>query len=117
MAVWPASLPAPAINSLNETPPENTIRSNMDKGPPQLRRRTTANVRPISFNLLLTPEQTEILDAFYNDDTFSGSERFNYTHPRTGAACEAIFASPPSYTNVEGVMYSASVSLEILPNG
>ncbi len=45
MATWPATLPAPALSSLRETPPDNLIRTQMDKGPAKVRRRTTANVR------------------------------------------------------------------------
>lgn len=115
MVAWPASLPAPALNTLSESPPDNVIRSNMDKGPAIVRRRTTANIRPISFGLILTAAETQILDEFYTDDTFSGSESFDFTHPRTGAAVTARFVEPPEYQEREGAAWAASVSLEILP--
>ncbi len=115
MAVWPTSLPAPALNSLQESPPDNVIRSNMDKGPAKLRRRTTANIRPISFAMVLTAAEVVILDSFYTDDTFSGSEEFDYNHPRTGVACTARFVAPPEYSEREGAAYNVGVSLEILP--
>lgn len=115
MAAWPATLPPPLLNSLKERAPNNTIRTSMDKGPPKTRRRTTANVRPISFAMRLTDEQVEILDSFFVDDTFSGADEFDFTHPRTGAAVKAIFASPPEYSEMEGVCYNCNVSLEIMP--
>lgn len=115
MPTWPAELPPPAINTLNEAPPDNTISSNPDKGPPMTRRRTTANVRPISFAMYLTPAQTQILDDFYDTDTYSGSISFDYTHPRTGAAVKAKFAEKPSYAEREGILYNAAVSLNIQP--
>lgn len=115
MATWPLTLPTPAISSLNESPPNNTIRSNMDKGPAKVRRRTTANIRPISFELKLTPAQVEILDQFYDVTTYSGADTFDYTHPRTGAAVTARFVQPPQYNEREGVMYSVNVSLEVMP--
>lgn len=115
MPTWPATLPAPLLSSLSEAPPNNSIRSQMDKGPDKIRRRTTANVRPISFTLALTAAQLETLDDFYVTDTFSGSEAFDYTHPRTGQSVQAVFASPPQYSEREGVLYNAGVSLEILP--
>lgn len=115
MAVWPTSLPAPALNSLQESPPDNVIRTNMDKGPAKVRRRTTANIRPISFILVLTAAEVAALDTFYVDDTFSGSEAFDYTHPRTGLACTARFVSPPEYSEREKAGYTVSVSLEIMP--
>lgn len=115
MPVWPSTLPAPKLGTLNESPPDNTIRSTMDKGPPKLRRRTTANVRPISFGLVLTKEQVQILDDFYIDDVFSGSIPFTFEHPRTLAIVQAQFAEKPSWGESEGVCYNASISLEILP--
>lgn len=115
MAVWPLTLPPPAINSLSESPPDNTIRSSMDRGPAKLRRRTTANVRPISFTLKLTPAQVDILDQFYTTDTFSGAEEFDYIHPRTGLGVKARFTQPPQYMESELTIYEANVSLELLP--
>lgn len=115
MATWPATLPAPLLNSFREQPPENTIRSPMDKGPPKIRRITTANIRPISFSLALTPAQVEILDDFYTTETFSGSVEFYFDHPRTGETFSAVFAERPSYEEREGVDYLAAISLELLP--
>lgn len=115
MPTWPVTLPAPALNSLQESPPNNVLRTQMDKGPDKVRRRTTANIRPISFTLLLTPAQIQILDDFYTTETYSGTERFDYVHPRTDEDCVARFVQPPQYNEREGVIYSCSVSLEILP--
>lgn len=115
MPTWPALLPAPALNTLTESPPNNVIRSNMDKGVAKTRRRTTASTRPISFSMVLTPAEITILDSFYADDTFSGSEEFTFTHPRTLATHTARFLEPPSWNEREGVCYGAGVQLELLP--
>ncbi len=117
MTTWPNTLPPPAIDSFREAPPNNAIGSKMDKGPDKTRRRTTANVRPISFTLKLTKEQTQILDDFYDNETFSGVVDFDYTHPRTDAPVTARFkpATPPNYTESQGVLYNCNVELEILP--
>lgn len=115
MSVWPATLPPPALNSLREKPPKNTIRTSMDKGPDKARRRTTANVRPLSFMLKLTPAQVTTLDEFFVTTTASGADEFDYTHPRTGVACTARFVSEPEYSENSGVIYDVGVSLEILP--
>lgn len=117
MASWPASLPPPALSTLNETPPENRLATSMDKGPKKIRRRSTAGVRPISFVMRLTKAQVAILDDFFVNTTLSGSDPFDYVHPRTGVACRAQFSSGslPQYGEQEGVIYNASISLEILP--
>lgn len=115
MAVWPVSLPPPAINTMNESPADNLIRSNMDKGPAKVRRRTTANVRPLAFTLRLTAQELQTLENFYDVDTYSGAEVFDYIHPRTGAPVSARFAQRPSWGDTEGIVWNVSVSLEIMP--
>lgn len=115
MATWPATLPAPLIGSLNEQPPNNVIRSTMDKGPDVLRRRTIANTRPISFTMRLTSSLVATLDAFYVTDTFSGAAEFDYNHPRTGAACKARFVDRPSYSGDDTTGIDVAISLEIMP--
>lgn len=115
MPTWPASLPAPAINTYKETPPQNTMRSRTDKGPAKTRRRTTSNVRPVSFTLKLTPAQVTILDDFFVDDTASGALEFDYTHPRTGASVTARFTEEPDYSDIEATIYNVPVALEIMP--
>ena len=59
MTVWPSSLPAPLLSTFKETPPDNVIRTSMDVGVAKVRKRTSANVRPISFSLMLTPAQVD----------------------------------------------------------
>lgn len=115
MSVWPAAFPPPAINTLNESPPNNVLRTGMDKGPPKTRRRTTANIRPLSFTLKLSEALVEVMDDFFVNDTFSGSIPFDYTHPRTGQPCTAMFATEPQYGEMEGVLYNVQVQLEIQP--
>lgn len=113
MATWPAQF-CPLLNSLQESPPENAIRSSMDKGPAKIRRRTTANIRPLSFRLFLKPAQLEIMENFYEVETYSGVDEFDYIHPRTSQAVKARFVSL-SWNERSGVGYDVSVSLEILP--
>lgn len=114
MATWPTTF-CPLAGSYQETPPNNTIRTSMDRGPDKVRRRTTANVRPVSFKMLLNKTQVAQLDDFYNEDTFSGADPFDFTHPRTGASVQARFVNPPAYQDRGAAMYEAAVQLEILP--
>lgn len=113
MPTWPSNF-CPLINSLEESPPENTIRSQMDKGPDIVRRRTTANIRPISFKLYLSKADVAVMDNFFSTECYSGAEAFDFTHPRTGVACKARFTGVPKYAN-RSYGYEVSVGLEILP--
>lgn len=115
MAIWPLTLPAPAINTFSESPPDNTMRSSTDKGPAKTRRRTTANVRPVSFTLNLTDAQAQTLDDFYVNTTYSGADEFTFTHPRTDAIVSARFTQPPQYGDREATVWSVSIALEIMP--
>lgn len=114
MATWPAGFCALA-GSYTESSPNNTIRTSMDRGPDKVRRRTTANIRPISFKMLLSKTRLATFEAFYEDETFGGAEAFDFTHPRTGEAVRARFVNPPSWSDRGGPMYEVSVQLEILP--
>lgn len=117
MATWPSGKRfTPLVGTFKESPPDNLIRSSMDKGPEKVRRRTTANIRPISFTLLLSKADTQVLDSFYTDDLYSGADEFTYTHPRTEEVVTARFASTPEYNEQAGSgFYKASISLEIMP--
>lgn len=114
MAVWPSQF-CPLVNSFNESPPDNTIRTTMDKGPDKVRRITTANIRPVSFRLFLKKSQVQILDDFYLNETFSGVDIFDFIHPRTQQPVKARFVQPPSYQERSTIGYEASISLEIMP--
>lgn len=87
----------------------------MEKGPAKVRRRTTADISPISYALKCTKAQIAILDSFYRNDTFSGVEPFTYTHPRTGQSVVLRFTAKPSWNHVEKDEWSASVQFEVMP--
>lgn len=113
MVDWPATL-RPNRSGASESPPDNTMRSNMEIGPDKVRRRTTANIRPFMFNMLLDDVGVQTLDDFYTLTTASGSLPFNFVHPRTEETVEARFVQKPSYSYDE-TMARCSVSLEIMP--
>lgn len=114
MANWPSSL-CPLMGTFTDSVPDNVIRSGMDVGPDKVRRRTTANVGRVSFQVFIPKTTPTILDDFYITDTFDGVDPFTFIHPRTQAAVQARFTSPPSYRDRSNAGFIADVSLEILP--
>ncbi len=115
MTAWPATLPKPLMAGFKETQAQNSIRSDMETGPAKVRRRTTANAGQMEFSLLLTSAQLDTLLGLFEDDLYSGSLAFTFTHPRTAESLSCRFLSPPTYVPASGSFYNASVSLEVLP--
>jgi len=110
---WPTTLPAPLQDGFSETPPDTSVRSSMDSGPDKIRRRYTAGPRLFSLKYHLTKALVATLDDFFVTTSRSGSLAFNWTHPRTGAACEARMRAPKyGAFEHEG---EATVEIEVLP--
>ena len=116
MATWPATLPSYVlVEGYSEMPPVNSIRTQMDVGPPKVRRRSTAAPRPITCKQHMTKTQVAILDTFYVTTLSSGVDPFDWTHPRTGASVSFTFTEPPTYESLGGTAWGVTLKLEILP--
>jgi hypothetical protein len=96
-----------------ESPPDNTIRTKMEVGPPKMRRRGTGAPRPINGQCYMTAAQVVTFDTFYDTTLYSGSLRFDWKNPRTGVSKELRFTAPPVYTPM-GEGYIVAMSLEIM---
>lgn len=114
---WPITLPtAPEGPGYTEQPPATTIRTNMDAGPPKVRRRFTAGVRLFTFTWIMTKAQVAIFDTFYNTTLEGGSVSISgLAHPRTGAAATFRFAGQPSYVYLGPDAWRITTPMEILP--
>lgn len=110
MATWPSTIKVTRDN-YTETPPDRTIRSNMDVGPQKIRRRSTTAVRIVSLRLFLTQAQLTTLDDFYDAND---ALVFDFPDPRTGTTKRARFTMPPTY-GLNETMWDVSVKLEYLP--
>ena len=114
--VWPVTLPQYlSTDGYSESPPELSVRTQMDAGPAKVRRRFTAGVRPVSGSVLLTEAQIEILDAFYVTTLEGGSLTFDWLHPRTAASATFRFTAVPKYSTQGGDLWRADLALEIMP--
>jgi hypothetical protein len=115
--IWPIDLPqAVAQDGYQETRVPNTIRSPVDQGRPKARRRYTASIQSFNIRLLLTEDQADLLDDFYEDTTAAGSLEFDWVHPRTQAAAVCQFSGdPPVTTAAGGLMYNVAFTMIILP--
>jgi hypothetical protein len=116
MAVWPASLPqAPNADGYAEHAPKTIIRTEMEAGPPKMRRRFTAGIRPFEMKIAMTKSETQVLDAFFVTTLVGGSLAFDWIHPRTGAAASFRFVKPPTYSAKSDNAWDVALSVEVLP--
>lgn len=112
---WPGNLPAYfSKEGFNESTPDNLLRTEMDVGPPKVRRRQTAAPYQINTQIVMTTAQLADFRTFYMVTLKSGSLPFTKAHPRSGASTDFRFVSPPSWIP-HGVDWTVSIVLEVLP--
>lgn len=114
--VWPPGLPDDVlVEGYKEGLPKVTVRTQMDAGPPKVRRRQTAAVATLSFSLDLTREQVALLTEFHGTTLRGGSLSFEWRHPRTRAVCQMRFIDPPDPRPLSGRHWVAACTVEVLP--
>ncbi len=115
--VWPPTLPVTFDGDYRETPPVTSIVTNMDGGPPKVRRRFTAGIRVYEGTMLMNFTEVGVLDTFYNDTLLGGSSKFEMLNPRdqTGPKVVCQFAKEPVYNNQGPTLFSVQLTLNILP--
>lgn len=79
---WPADLPQNILaQGYKGELPNNLLRTSMDVGPAQIRRRGTVAVEPVTGNILVTPAELATLKTFYETTLLDGSLRFRWRDP------------------------------------
>jgi hypothetical protein len=115
MPNWPTSLPKPGPGNYSEQAQSGLLVSDMEMGPPKVRRRFTATGVQIEMRLVLTTAQLSDLESFHKTDCLNGALPFDWNHPRTGAAVKARFIAPPAYTSAGRGYWPTAISLMVLP--
>lgn len=96
MPTWPGALPQRLhVAGYRELPPNNVVRTEMDVGPPKIRRRATVGHRIVQGRILCTAAQIATLDAFFVTTCLDGSVTFDWINSRTGAAATYQFRDQP----------------------
>lgn len=109
--------------SVNEIHQDNIRRTEMDAGPPKVRRRYTAKVRTFSGQLFLTNTEKKTLESFFSSDCADGAIPFTWVHPFDNTSASMRFVGAPQYQHVSGaydqgdggICLRASIVVEILP--
>jgi len=114
--VWPASLPqSPLINGSEETTPNNIVRTQMDQGPAKVRRRSTANVKPVKMQFVMDKAQLNTFETFFNDTVKGGALKFDFPEPVTQTVKEYRFKGQPTKTPLSATLFRIEVEMEELP--
>lgn len=96
MPAWPNTLPQYVQSAgYSEGLPQQTIESQVDAGPPKVRRRFTNAFRPLQMTIFCTTAQAGAFEDFYLDDCKGGSVDFTWKNPRTQAAATFRWRNPP----------------------
>lgn len=113
---WPAGIPtAFSSDTFEATAQPITIRTDMDAGPPKVRRRFTQPVRKYKCSIILKDAaQYTILDEFYYLICQGGTDTIALNDPITLEPMIARFFGPITYTAI-GIAWQAEFELERLP--
>jgi hypothetical protein len=140
---WPTVLPqAVLVAGYGETSPNLMLRTQMDAGPPKMRRRFTAGVRPITGTMVMRADKLAILDDFFAVTCQGGTLQFAFQTQRsmgdTGSglafpngsadtgditdtqmmlqAANYRFVKPPAYKAIDANKhFEVTLELEMMP--
>ena len=108
---WPAELPAPLLEGSGGADRDNTIRTEVSKGPDKVRRRSTVDLTDFTAPYSLEPEDFKILRAFHRNDCNSGATSFWWTDPVTQEPIECRFKGPIAWIRIER-FYAVTLTIE-----
>jgi len=117
---WPASLPQDAFVSLNVKKQDGRIRTQMDAGPPKMRRKYTAVREIVNHSMIMDGADKKTLDNFWENNLNGGVERFDWSDPTTDNTVEFRFVEPYGAKLLSGGdsdsrQWEISMTLEIMP--
>lgn len=108
---WKEGLPECA-QSWEEMDEPNVIRTNVDVGPPKVRRRSTLQLRSVKVGWTMPAEKYELLMEFYETDCLQGINEFEYAHPVTKAVNRYRFSGSPKITMIKGKVGVGAIKVE-----
>lgn len=77
MLIWPEELPTMILaEGLVDTMPDGRLFSEMETGPPKVRRRSSAAIKQVAFQFIATADHRSRVDRFWREETRGGSLPF-----------------------------------------
>jgi len=115
VAMWPSGVPFFVVEAEQTGPTNNVIRTTVDVGPAQRRRRSTAAVRRVTARTpFLTKAQSTTFETFFRDTIADGALSFTATDPLDCTAKTWAFVGSYRKRRV-GAAFVYTAELEVLP--
>ena len=114
--VWPSTIPqAFVLNSYVEKGANNLIKSDNSAGPAKMRRKTTANIRQVSGDMMMDATQLATFRTFLTSSIGYGALPF--TFPAQSEAGTWLVRIDPQYDLVAASpsLWRVSLKIEVLP--
>lgn len=130
MVTWPSTLPQrPIKNGFSASPQSGVVETEMDAGLPKVRRRFTATYTDYTLTYIMSYEQFEIFEQFYNNSPIhatlpgvqGGVWRFDLPNPYSESADDIevrFVANNPPYNSVpdgDSTDFAVSFTVRRLP--
>lgn len=111
--IWPAQFPQDLLfDSFAEQMPSGNIRTEMGAGPDKIRKRSDANYRRVTGEVILTTTQVTDLVDFYENTLTQGTDVFDWKNMITQNTQEFRFREPPSWSAFTPNSYRVSLNME-----
>jgi len=111
--LWPATLPACAETWEEKAQPV-TVRTNMDAGPPKVRRRFTRTLRTVRVGFTVDHAQAMALREFFEVDTQGGVLEHQFRHPFRDTVESFRFMEAPTISSAGALACAISCAWEQL---
>lgn len=113
--VWPSSLPQYVLREgFSESIGDGRLRSQPDKGPAKVRRRSSMMPKLLQCRMIMSAEQLALMQEFVDDTLMNGSLPFLMPDPITRNPALVRFADNlPAWTS-RGIHFDVSFDLEVL---
>lgn len=121
MPSWPGTLPDTQFIGLVDASEDERVQTQMDAGPPKIRKRFTAPVRNIQIPIIFTSAEKVILDTFWITTLSNGTLSFDWEDPVDDSTVTYEFVSRPQFKLAVGHSTAASrlwegvLNLRIIP--
>lgn len=114
--VWPSDLPAYFLDrTYNEKKNSNVLRSSVDVGLPQTRRRYSEPIKNINGVMRMTQDQLDSFELWFDEILKGGTQKFLMTNPLNSEVRSMKFREDYSVSHEGGVYYKVSMPIEVHP--